>query len=116
MVLAPNARRRYCLLDPGPVLTRPSCLGRQVALVPVDSCAISVADLQGGWANQVHVSANGAGTWDNGRRTPFSVRNTDTCGSFDLAFPDDKVYRVGLSQDKNSIIFSPDNRWTRTGA
>jgi hypothetical protein len=98
------------------VLTRPNCLGWQVPLVPVDSCAISVADLQGGWVNQVHVSANGVGTWDNGRRVPFSVKPTDTCGIFDFNLPDDRMYRGGLSQDKNRIVFSADNSWTRTGA
>jgi hypothetical protein len=88
----------------------------EVPLVPLDSCAISVADLKGGWVNQVRISANGVGTWDNGRRPNFSVKTTDTCGFFDTSFPDDRVFRGALSQDKNRLTFSPDNYWARTSA
>lgn len=94
----------------------PDTRNAEVSLVPVDSCAISVADLQGGWVKQVRVSATGIGTWDNGRRAPFSVKAADACGTFDVVFPDDKVFRGELSQDKNRITFSPDNFWTRTSA
>ncbi len=66
--------------------------------------------------NQVRIGANGVGTWDNGRRPPFSFKATDTCGFFDAGFPDDRLYRIGLSQDKNRITFSSDNFWTRTSA
>ncbi len=101
-------------------LTRPACpwpaLPRQVPLVPLDSCAISVTDLKGGWVKQVRISATGVGTWDNGRRPNFSVKTTDTCGFFDTSFPDDRVFRGALSKDKNRLTFSPENFWDRTGA
>jgi hypothetical protein len=101
-------------------LTRPACpwpaLPRQVPLVPLDSCAISVADLKGGWANEVRISANGVGTWNNGRRPNFSVKTTDTCGFFDTSFPDTRVFLGALSQDKNLLMFSPDHYWARTSA
>jgi hypothetical protein len=75
-------------------------------------CAFSLADLKGGWVNQVHINTEGLGTWDNGSRPPFHVTVTGTCGDFDFDFPDDSVYRGTLSDDHNSISFG----WTRTSA
>ncbi len=43
------------------------------------------------------------------------MKAADTCGTFDVTFPDDKVYRGVLSQDKNRFSFSADNFWVKTG-
>ena len=82
----------------------------------MDSCTISSADLVGGWLNYIKINKFGVGTWETNGRPPFTVKPTDTCGSFDFTFPDDGVYRGELSADKNLITYSPDNRWPKTSS
>jgi hypothetical protein len=84
-----------------------------------DSCAISPADLVGGWFGQAKIRANGLGTWDknvgqNSGRPAFTVKSAGTCGSFDFSFPDDRVYRGDLAGDRSRLTFSRDNVWPKT--
>jgi hypothetical protein len=95
--------------------------GRCVNACPtytVENCAISLADLKGGWGyfgQYVHINADGVGLWDDGKRPPFHVSSTKICGTFDVSFPDAGLITPGvLSADKKSISYGYRGAWTRT--
>jgi len=93
----------------------PDTNNEEVPLKAADSCAINPADLVGGWTNQAQIGGEAVkGTWNNRARPDFTIAGTDVCGVFLFTFPDDRVYRGELSEDKSRIVYSPDNVWPRT--